>query len=231
MNSYRNDRAELEQAIRSYIGQERVEMQLILVTVKGDEAVRVGEEMGVDDLVVMDKPGIYQQLNEGLKRIRGDWYCYASGNDVALPFKCYQEIECLVGSRETGVGSPQKEVCYSAFWRTDKNLQDRVKMNFHNYTYKQHLHGNFVNDCAMMSRRLIDKYGPFREEWENGAHWDMWLRIFEGEGDVFVYNNSGTWLYRTSEDSQHVRRANNKEWKARNRMKINMMLETHKFKV
>jgi hypothetical protein len=52
----------------------------------------------------------------------------------------------------------------------------------------------------------LKKYAPFSEKWGNFAYWDLWLRIYQGEGDVFIYNPQPTWNYCLSPNSLHIKR-------------------------
>jgi len=88
----------------------------------------------------------------------------------------------------------------------DSNNQLIKKYYFHEYDYKKHFTGNYVADSSVVSKRLVDKYLPFRVELNNYAYWDLWLRIFEGEGDVFCYNPHPTWAYVQDENSMHIKR-------------------------
>jgi len=207
----------LLEAIKSYESQVGVLVQIIISTIVGDPSVKVAGERG-HKIVVSPKPGIYPQLNTAIKHIKADWYCYASGNDVAHPRKLILEVgECLKYS---------KKVCYSAFYITDNNLTVTGTRTFYSYSYKKHLNiGNFVSDCAMMSREIIDKYGPFAFRWGNAAYYDLWLRVYEGEGNVFCYNPVPTWYYRICHNSQHVVRGKNKSKKqANNALKAKMLV-------
>ena len=48
------------------------------------------------------------------KYIKNDWWCYMSGNDVALPNKLKDEISLCE--------SENKKICYSAYNVVDENL-------------------------------------------------------------------------------------------------------------
>lgn len=197
MNSYQNNADHLKQAIQSYLDQEGVEVEIIVSTVENDSAIEIAKSMGCV-VVISKKPDIYAQINRALKKVTGKYVCYASGNDVAIPGKLKIESDLLIKSN--------KLVCYSAFIQTDENLEFRKTRSFYSYDYKKHLQGNYVSDCSMFSAELIEKYGPFQLKHKNHAFYDFWLRIAEGEGNVFVYNPVPTWLYRVSNDSRHIQR-------------------------
>lgn len=205
INTYNEDPKVLQRAIESYRNQDyKGGIQIIISTVEGDPCI--GDPLFKDCLTFVlplaDHPGkspagAYAQINGALNFIHPDsqWLCYASGNDYAKPNKITSEIAtCL---------THQREVCYSAFTKVEPDGKKIADVLFHQYDYKRHLQGNFVSDCSLISRRLVDKYLPYRIEFGNFAHWDSWLRMYEGEGDVFVYNHVPTWNYVQNPSDMH----------------------------
>ena len=226
MNTYNEDENYLRMAINSYLSQKDVDVELILSTVKGDKSVLIAQGISNKIIVVEnDVAGIYSQLNNGLKYITGDWYVYASSNDVALPTKLKDEVELCIKNN--------KRVCYSAFYITDKNLKIIKIYKSMNYSYKKHnSRNNFVNDLALISSDLIRKYGPFREKYKNHAYHDLLLRIAEEEGEnIFVYNSKPEWMYRTLNTSLHIKRSKNPKIKQANKFYQIKMLNDHKGKM
>lgn len=198
MNSVNDDTAHFRSAIESYLQQEGVEVELIVSTVDNDPCVEIAKEKGVI-LVINKKPSIYGQLNAGIKLVTGDYFCFASGNDVATKKKLVTEVEIL---EKTG-----KSVCYSSFYVTDAGLQNPKVRSFYPYSFEKHLRGNFVSDCSLMRKEIIEKYGPFDVKHKNMAFYDFWLRVAEGEGEkAFEYNPIPTWYYRISDNSMHIAR-------------------------
>jgi hypothetical protein len=153
MNTYNEKPEYLQQAVRSYLTQVGVEVELVLSTVAGDPSLSTVNDPRVKK-VVSEKPGIYSQLNAGMAAATGDWIVYASSNDVAYYKKLAREVqECI----DSG-----KEVCYSAFYKTDEKLKITKTVKFFEYDLQRHLQGNFVSDCSLFSKRIKDKYTPFR---------------------------------------------------------------------
>lgn len=218
INTYRNSDNNLEEAIKSYLNQHGVNMQLIISTVKGDSSIKLAEKYNLE-CCISDKPGIYEQLNKALSLIKNDYFAYASGNDVAYPNKMFDEIDHCVKAN--------KMVCYSGFDYANADLKVYATKIFHDYNYERHLKGNFVNDCATIHKSMLDKYAPFKLEFKNHAYWDFWLRIFEGEGNVFVYNPNPTWIYRVSNKSSHVIRSKDEKKIQENNESRIKMLSTH----
>lgn len=198
INTINEDPVYLRKAIESYKNQKWVKVHILISTVIGDKSIDMAKKMKCD-VYINTKKGIYRQLNKAIKQIKGEWYCYASGNDVALPAKLYTEIMCCL--------KYDKKICYSNFIRANENLNNGRTTNFHEYNFTRHLNGNFVNDCALIHHTIIKKYAPFQwEKWGNHAYHDFWLRVHEGEGNVFCFNPKPTWVYRVTNNSKHVKR-------------------------
>lgn len=219
INTYKENPDYLRLAIESYLQQTDIEMQIIISSVKGDTSLRIAREYYNIDLCISPEPGIYEQLNNAVKKIKGDWFSIASGNDVAIPYKTRMEIDCCKAEN--------KKVCYSAFLVSDEDFKHTDVARFHDYDYQKHLVGNFVNDDAIIHKSLL-KYLPFKLKWGNHAIWDYWLRIYEKEGNVFCYNPIPTWKYRMSKDSAHIKRKSDPEKHKHNIDLRNKMLNSHK---
>ena len=219
INSYNDDPNHLRAAINSYLNQIGVEVELIISTVQGDKAISFAKAKGLK-LVISEEPGIYRQLNAGIEKVSGDYFCFASGNDVAMRKKLKFEMDLLEKSG--------KSVCYSAFNVVDAKLMNHKTRSFHAYSYAKHLEGNFVSDCSLMKTEILNKYKPFNEIFDNMAFYDFWLRVAEGEGEeAFLYNPVPTWLYRVTKDSKHVIRKKDPEAiKANEELRV-IMLGTH----
>jgi hypothetical protein len=71
---------------------------------------------------------------------------------------------------------------------------------------------------------ILKEYAPFKLKFKNFAFWDFWLRVYEKEGNVFVYNPVPTWYYNIKDDSMHIERQKNAEKVLENnRDKIKML--------
>jgi hypothetical protein len=203
INTVNEDPALLEKAISSYENQVGVRTQIIISTISGDPSLAIAINHGLE-VSISPQKGIYEQLNYATKFIKGAWFCYASGNDAAEPYKCRMEIQHCY---ETN-----KLVCYSAFKVADNSLKVYSSRKFHQYDYKKHLAGNFVSDCAMIKTDLLMKFLPFNNQvYGNHAYWDLWLRIYEKFGNLFCYLDHPTWIYRQEDKSAHLQRKGNKE--------------------
>lgn len=218
LNTFREKPGWLYTAIQSYRVQRDVTVQIIASCVEGDENIGMIKSMGCE-IVLNEEAGIYQQINSAIPYITGDWACYASGNDMACDTKFKDEINHCV--------APDQMVCYSNFYKCDVNLRVKSTYQGRPYDYNDHLKGNYVSDCALVRSDVLKKYAPFRTEWKNHAFYDLWLRIYEGEGDVFVYNPNPTWFYRFHEGSK-LKRKNNLKLQNENREIRERMLLWHR---
>lgn len=206
-------------AINSYLNQQKVKVQVILSTIEGDPSLVLGKKLGLT-LSISPQKGIYEQLNYALQYVYGDWVTYASGNDLACPLKLYDETAmCL---------KEKKLICYSDYMRISANMEPLQTFHSPEYMVRRHLQGNFVNDCAMIHRSLLTKFGPFDLKWGNHAYWDFWLRVYEGMGNVFCHNRKVEWFYRMEDTSQHIQRRKDPEKiKINNDLRVKL-LDYHK---
>ena len=209
INSYNEKENLFKRALTSVLQAQPT--QVIVSTVKGDRCIG-WVEPGVE-VVVSDKPGIFSQIEAAAKLVTGKYVCYCSSNDVMLNYKLKTESGIL---EKTG-----KKVCYSAFFVQHQGRQ--AVRRFRDYDYKSHLKGSYVSDCAMIETEIFKKYLPFR--FGNQGYWDLFLRIYEGEGDVFTYNPHPTWIYDITGDSRHQRRKRSPEMVQRNLQEKEMVIK------
>lgn len=191
----------LEAAFNNYLYQTLdVGIHYILSTVEGDPSIEYNKKFGFE--VVTSPKGIYSQLNNAVKHVETDWWCYASGNDIAELNKIRSEIDLCK--------KLNKKVCYSDYTKVSPT-GERTVVKFPEYNFQKHLKGNFVNDCSMIHKSLL-KHTPFQfEKWGNLSHWDFWLRIYKAEGNVFCHNPNPAWDYIQHENSQHILRTPEQE--------------------
>ena len=233
MNTVNEDRNYLVVAIDACLNQIGCDVELLISTVEGDKNINFIKEKYPSVLIVTmplkDHPlstvgkspkGSFLQLNNALPYITGDWFTFASGNDFLYSNKFSLEIECC---KNQG-----KEVCYSAYDYVNDNGDLIKHQYFHDYDFDKHMIGNFVADCSMISRRLVDKYLPFKVELNNYAYWDLWLRIRKEEGNVFTYNPVPVWGYRQDTNSMHVKRSKSPELIEVAKRDRDIMLALHK---
>lgn len=200
MNCYNEEKQNFIKAAESILANKNVKIQLIVSTVKGDKCVEWCKNYPIE-LVINEKAGIYEQINATIPIIKGDYVTYSSSNDFMYDYKLYEESKELIANN--------KKVCYSAF---DVNKEGVIKTNkFSNYDYNRHLIGNFVSDCATVEKNLFMRFMPFKLKYGNQAYYDLWLRIYEAEGNVFHYYDRPTWQYIIRDASQHVQRKSNPE--------------------
>ncbi len=219
MNSFNETEYKFHRAVNSVLGQKNVKIQLLLSTVENDPCIKWANQYNIE-IIINKKPGIYEQINATLPYIKGNYVAYSSSNDVMILNKFFIEKNKLI---ETN-----KKVCYSSFYHVDDDLNIIKTAHFKEYDYSSHLCGNFVSDCALVEYSIFKKYTPFELKYGNHAYYDLWLRIYEGEGDVFCYNDIPTWNYVISHSSQHIKRENDDIKKKINEDSRAFMLSFHK---
>lgn len=219
MNSFNEAEYKFHRAVNSILNQNNVKVQLLLSTVKNDNSIQWSKSYDIE-VIINETPGIYEQINATLPHIKGNYVAYSSSNDVMLSDKFSLEKNKLKEAN--------KKVCYSAFYSTDENLEIIKTLKFKDYDYLTHLRCNYVSDCALVEYSLFRKYTPFVLKYGNHAFYDLWLRIYEGEGDVFCYNDIPTWKYVISQSSQHIKREKDELKKKINEENRAFMLSFHK---
>lgn len=219
----RDDKPEhFTKAINSYISQN---CDIVISTVEGDPCINILK--GLKIVTLKNPPerspvGAYLQLNNALKEINNEWWCYASSNDVSYPNKIEQEINtCL----EQG-----KRVCYSAYDTVDEVGRFLGTRESHKFNVNKLLRGCNINDCAMIHSSL-NKYLPFNLDHKNYGYWDFWLTVYENEGDVFAYNPIPTWSYTLSRNSMHIKRRENPELVKQYKLDEENMLNKHRLRI
>lgn len=230
MNTLNEDKKFLVKAIESYYHQKGVELEFILSTVEGDHSIEIAKLYPNIKVVTLSKEehspngerspsGAYKQLNNALTHITGEYFCYASSNDTAEPYKLYNEVRCLKLSK--------KLVCYSDFYTMNENDRKINVRRFPDYIYKRHLENNFVNDCSMVDSSIVKLFLPFDLSLKNLGHWDLWLRVYEELGDVFYHNPNPTWNYRLHSTSMREIRQKDDKKKRQEREDRKNMLKRH----
>lgn len=205
INTYKGDQKLLVEAVNSCLKQNDCNIKLIVSTVAGDPSIETLKGFDLE-LVVSRVPSIYGQLNAATKKITEEWWCYMSGNDLAYPDKMRLEIsKCIKNNAK---------ICYSAYDISNGGKKVRTQQ-FPEYSFEKNLEGNFITDVATMHKDVLDKYGPFSEDFDNLGYWDFWLRVGKDHPEYFIYNSIPTFLYKVSNESRHIIRSKDKEWKKR----------------
>ncbi len=219
VNCREEDQTWFTRAIESIINQEGVQKHIILSTVPNDRCLVWIEEIKGDydlDIAILytdlpkSPPASFAQIDNAVQFIKGDYVTFCSANDPLVLNKSINEINRL---KETGA-----KVCYSAFHLAVANGYEYRVLDCKGfpaeYTLERHLQSNFIYDGSMVESELFKKYMPFTDKWYNCGYWDLWLRIYKEEGNVFCYNSSPTKFYIQHEDSMHIKRQFNEELKA-----------------
>jgi len=215
-------------ALKACLAQKDVNLQVIVSTVANDPAIRVAKKAGVE-LVVDNHPNrrsvhqAFRQVNAGFTAATGDWIFLTGSDDLLLPTRALDDATmCL---------EYDAKVCYSAYYVANANLCIYKTYVPRKYSYEHHrTKGNFISDASMMSRKVWQRFGPFRsEEWNNHAYWDFWLRVAEGLGPkVFIRNLKPAWIYRNDPNSRHMRRRHDSVLRERDKHDRKRMLASHR---
>jgi hypothetical protein len=108
-----------------------------------------------------------------------------------------------------------------------KSINEIDTKGFPEFSRERHLKSNFIYDGSMVEMELFKKFMPFNLNWYNCGYWDLWLRVFESEGNVFCYNSIPTKFYIQHPESMHIKRMNNEPNKMRRNTGVKLMLEHH----
>jgi len=228
INTFNERKEWLKQTINSYLNNKAVRKQIIVCTLPTDanlQYLKTVPEIELHLCNVKDHPGkspqgTFYQINSVIKShdLKGDWFCFMSSNDYVNHDRMIKEIEqCIVN---------KKSICYSAFDEFQEEINHRKTRYFFPYEFKKHLKGNFVSDAALIKTNLLKQYAPFKYlELGNYSYWDFWLRIYEGEGNVFHYYSESTWSYRLNNDSMHLQRRTDTQAQQQGRVWYNKMLD------
>lgn len=216
MNTCFEKEAYLIEAIESCLAQKFVKVQLIISTIEADHNIPIIKQLyPFVELFITPlnahpgrgAKGCYVQINNALHLVKGEYFHFISSNDILHPLKCWLETEMLRLNN--------KKVCYSNFWHFQSfvfpqyNRQQTLTTNVSQYNHALHLKQNFVSDASMIHKSLLDKYCPFDTNENNYAFWDLWLRIYKGEGNIFCLNPFPIFNYRQSNTSMHIERKTN----------------------
>jgi len=187
INTFNEKPQWLRQTIDSYLAND-IQKQIIVSALPDDVNMDILESYDQIEICLCDPDkhpghginGIYYQLHEGIKRVRGEWFCYMSSNDFVKPDRLKTELNYCLENK--------KLICYSDFHEVNETGTVTGSRRFFDYDYSKHIwKGNFVSDAALINTKLLIKYLPYRNELlGNYSHWDFWLRVYEGEGNVDI---------------------------------------------
>lgn len=204
--------------------------QVIISTTDADKNIaRIRAEFPSVDIVTMphgDHPGhcplgSFMQLNNSIPHIKGEWWCFASGNDYVYPNKLRDEVAT---AKRTAA-----RVVYSDYNYTDENGNAKSRQRLAAYDPIAHEKRNIVPDCSLIHRSILDEFMPFRcDRFRNYSYWDLWLRVHEKYGRwEFAHCPTVTWGYRQGADDMHVKRTRSIEQQEQADNDRADMLESH----
>jgi len=162
----------------------------------------------------------FRQINNALPYVATEYVSWTSSDDLMHPHKYQTELDLLIRTN--------KQVCYSDYEMVSEHGRHLSFVKLGNYSYERHLVGNFVSDLSLMRTDLLKEFGLLGDKWRNYAYWDMWLRIYETHGDVFVNNPKSMWQYKQDVNSTHIKRKHSAEMQEEARRDREAMLNSHR---
>jgi glycosyltransferase involved in cell wall biosynthesis len=221
ISTYNGNQKWLLDAVDSYLNQKNVDIQLIISTVEGDLSLKTLKNYSEKiEFCVSKKPGIYYQLNNAIKLIDREWFASAAGDDIAIETKIFEEINVCLKNK--------KRICSSGFIVTDEKLNKIGKRGKdREYSLGQHLRGNFVSDCSLIHKTLIDEFAPFDLNCGNHGIWDFWIRVTKKYPDSFIFDKKPRWLYRQHTGAKHILRSKSISKIKKNEAERVIMMKKH----
>lgn len=142
--------------------------------------------------------GFASSMNTGVKKAKGKYVTFLSGDDLLLPDFLEKEVAVLENNPNVGL-------VHSGVFFIDKRGRKIGRSNLENsYTgrndYQRLVIGNFMYLVTVLTRtELIRKVGYFNTKLRQMPDWDMWLRItYESKSAYIPYYLS---VYRKHEAS------------------------------
>jgi hypothetical protein len=202
ITTYNDEYKDIDNSIRS-IQKQSVDHEIIISFPSNDvnaHLYRQDSRIRANEVDASKHPGrspegSFFQLNDAMKMITGTHFLFFS-NDIMYGGKL--ELET----------SYEGKIVITGFDYANERMQVTGSFTPKEYSYNEHLTGNIIPDCTTIPMWIMEKYGPFRSElYGNYAYWDFWLRVYEGEGNIFINDTFTTWLYIQRQSSMHVKRS------------------------
>lgn len=227
MNTLNEDEDRFHSAVKCILGQEGVDIHLIVNSVEGDKSYDwIEAHSGIIEYYSFRKEdhpgkspvGSFWQLNQCLNYIDSEWFIFASSNCFLYSDKYINEI--------TAANKKGGYIGYSNFVKIHANNAIIRRCVQGEYDHKRHLKSNFIPDQSIINYKKLKYLLPFKMKWYNMGFWDFWLRVYEHHGDVFGYHNGFTRKYIEDKDQMHIGMMNEKE-KAKRANAQKQMLNAH----
>jgi glycosyltransferase involved in cell wall biosynthesis len=174
-----NPRSEwLLPAVRSVLGQEGCELELVVVDDGSDvPAAELLGELGDDRMRVVriDHGGVSRARNEGLAAARGNYVRFVDADDVVAPGSTARLVALAGGSEAV--------IPYGATTFCDEDLRPvwTMRCSVEGDAAEACLLGRFTVRIVSMlfPRTVVDAAGPFDEDFRVSSDWDYVLRALD----------------------------------------------------
>lgn len=124
--------------------------------------------------------GISGNTNEALKLVTGDYVALLDHDDVLPKFALYEIVKCINNN-------PTVEFIYTDEDKINETIENRCdphfKPDFAPDTLSSH---NYITHLVVLKKKLMDKLGGFRKEYNGAQDFDLVLRASE-ETDNIVH--------------------------------------------
>lgn len=178
----------LQQAIESALNQTYENIEIIVVndgSTDGGKTAEIAKSYG-ERIMYIEKSngGSSSALNEGIRRMNGQWFSWLSHDDLYKPQKIEKEIEAIMASNE------EKCVAIANTCIIDEHskLKDEIRKIRTSKVYKwseafEHLYLKYAIDgCSVLiPKKAFQEIGFFREDIIYINDMDYWQRlVFNG---------------------------------------------------
>ena len=205
----------LERAIDSALGQQGVEVEVIVVNDGStDDTPAVMSRHAADPRfkgIHQANVGLAGARNRGISEATGEYVCFLDADDFYAPDKCAKQAAMLDADPELGFvycdftavdveGTPHKE--QPSVSHIQRNLSGNIFPALSQSGY-------FPPHTVMIRRRVLDAVGHFDPELGGNADYDLWLRASAGHRAVYLdeklasYRDYGDSM---SKDGDHMTR-------------------------
>ncbi|HET6992176.1 MAG TPA: glycosyltransferase family 2 protein [Bacteroidia bacterium] len=113
--------------------------------------------------------GIYDAINKGIRRSKGDWIYILGSDDRLYESKTLETVVSFLGERNEGVVYGNVKVKGDAGWAVDGQIHDGE------FDLEKLLNRNICQQAVFYHRSLFEKIGYFNTEYPICADWDFML--------------------------------------------------------
>jgi glycosyltransferase involved in cell wall biosynthesis len=167
----------LAEAVESVLGQTLRDLELVVVDDGStDETPRILERYSDPRLRVVRRPhlGLVEALNRGVRESRTPYVARMDADDVSLPGRLERQVAVLearprvglVGTWLTVIDEAGNKLRAEVLPDADADLRRRLM-----------LRNSFKHGSVMLRCEVLDRVGPYRNDYGNNEDYDLWRRI------------------------------------------------------